>query len=131
VFDRDARAATNAVKVNDKNEARSHISRRCKNYLQFRSHALWQPGRLPDCACGVSDEVSMASLIFGLLLVLAAILMLRLAKPQPDGSPVRFLAGDGLVTVYALFVTAFVSMGVVMTINGTVRLVAVASAYVD
>lgn len=73
----------------------------------------------------------MASLIFGLLLVLAAILMLRLAKPQPDGSPVRFLAGDGLVTVYALFVTAFVSMGVVMTINGTVKLVAVASAYVD
>ena len=76
-------------------------------------------------------EVSVASLIFGLLLVLAAILMLRIAKPQPDGSPVRFLARDSLITVYALFVTAFVCIGVGMTINGTVKLVAVASAYVD
>jgi hypothetical protein len=74
---------------------------------------------------------SMGSLIFGLLLVLAAILMLRIAKPQPNGSPVRFLALDSLATVYALFVTAFVCVGVGMTINGTAKLIAVASAYVD
>jgi len=73
----------------------------------------------------------MGSFIFGLLLVLAAILMLRIARPQPDGSPVRFLARDSLATAYALFVTAFIGLGIALTVNGTAKLVAVASAYVD
>lgn len=73
----------------------------------------------------------MNTLIIGLLLILAVIFMLRIAKPQPDGSPARFLARDSLATAYALVITTFVCFGVGLTVNGTAKLVAVASAYVD
>jgi hypothetical protein len=68
----------------------------------------------------------MNSLIIGLLLIFAAIFMLRVARPQPGGSPARFLARDGVATIYALLVTAFLGLGVALTINGTARLVAAA-----
>jgi hypothetical protein len=72
----------------------------------------------------------MGMLISGLVMVFAVVVMLRIAAPNPDGSPVRFLARDGLATAYALLVAAFIGLGLGLTIVGGSRMVAVAVAHV-
>jgi hypothetical protein len=60
----------------------------------------------------------MLSLIIGLGLIAAAIFMLRVAKPQPDGTPARFLAGDTAATLYALAITALIGLGLALATSG-------------
>jgi hypothetical protein len=67
----------------------------------------------------------MVSLLSGLALLVTAVLLIRVAKPQPDGTPVAFLSRDSLATLYALFFTACIGMGIALTVNG---ILAVATA---
>jgi hypothetical protein len=64
----------------------------------------------------------MVSLFFGLALVAAAVFMLRVAKPQPDGKPAWFLSRDSAATLYALAITAFIGLGIALAASGVYAL---------
>jgi hypothetical protein len=70
-------------------------------------------------------------LISGPVMLLAVVVMVRITRPNPDGSPVRFLARDGLATVYALLLTTFIGLGIGLTVSGTSKVVAIAVARVN
>lgn len=73
----------------------------------------------------------MGYLIVGLVLLMVVYYMLRIAAARPDNSPVRFLSREGPATVCAIVLTAFFGFGLIATVAGSVKLVAVAAAYVD
>jgi hypothetical protein len=60
----------------------------------------------------------MVLLFCGSALVVAAFFMLRVARPQPDGTPVWFLRRDSLATLYALLITALIGLGIALTASG-------------
>jgi hypothetical protein len=60
----------------------------------------------------------MIKLVCGILLLMLAYWMLRIARPQPDGEAVRFLARESLATGYALLITASIGLGISLAVAG-------------
>jgi hypothetical protein len=60
----------------------------------------------------------MIKLLSGILLLAIAYWMLRIARPQADGTSVSFLSRDILAEGYALIVTACVGIGITFTVAG-------------
>ena len=65
----------------------------------------------------------MLSLIVGIVLLGLAVFMLRVARPQPDGTPARFVGEGGFAVVYATAFTATIAFG------GTLFVVGLASLF--
>ena len=67
----------------------------------------------------------MTNLLFGITLLVVAAAMLRMARPGPDGRPVRFLSRDSMETLYSLAITGFIGVGIALAIEGAVTVAAV------
>jgi hypothetical protein len=64
----------------------------------------------------------MLSLFAGVALLGLAVFMLRLAHPQPDGTPARFVGLGAFGAVYATAFTAIIAFGGTLFIVGLVSL---------
>jgi hypothetical protein len=131
VFDRMPRGS-HAVKVTTRNEKHAPPSHAgAKTYSQFSIACCPAAGAAAGLRSRYVREGSMGMLISGPVMLLAVVVMVRITRPNPDGSPVRFLARDGLATVYALLLTTFIGLGIGLTVSGTSKVVAIAVARVN
>ena len=64
----------------------------------------------------------MTFLIVGVVLLVLAFLMIRIARPQLDGHPAPFLHETGLIVPYTVAFTAAVGFGIACLVAGIIDL---------
>jgi hypothetical protein len=58
----------------------------------------------------------------GALMLVIAVVLLRLARPLPDGTPVTFLEGKRMDGALALLITALFGIGLAASVFGLISL---------